>query len=225
MHILNYEELPQGGFAGLLERQFVTDERVFGPKSNPLRFDGIGNFVYLADANFTPKGSTGMHGHKEIDVISVMVQGSIEHAGSLEHGQTLHAGMVQIQRAGGEGFRHDEINPDASENHMIQLWVLPDDAGEPAGYQVFTPQSGERLQVYGGSKSQTERFYSRTSIDVALLKQGKSLSHRGEVMVFLCSGEVLINGQKVAARTLVRADSIELEAVNDAQIILIYSAD
>ena len=73
MQVLTYNDLPQGGFAGLLERQFVTDKRVFGTRKHPVTQDGIGNFVYLADANFIGNGSTGMHGHKEIDVISVMV--------------------------------------------------------------------------------------------------------------------------------------------------------
>ncbi len=165
MEILRYNDLPQGGFAGLLERQFVTDTRLFGDRKNPATDNGIGNFVYLADANFQPNGETGMHPHREIDVISVMVDGQIEHAGSLEHGQGLQAGMVQVQRAGAEGFTHNEINPDDSPNHMIQLWVLPDEAGEPAGYRVYSPENGSRLQIYGGSKDQSERFYSQTYID------------------------------------------------------------
>lgn len=223
MQVLTYNDLPQGGFAGLLERQFVTDKRVFGTRKHPVTQDGIGNFVYLADANFIGNGSTGMHGHKEIDVISVMVDGNISHAGSLEHGQGLAAGMSQVQRAGGEGFRHDEINPDTTENHMIQLWVLPDEAGEAAGYQVFEPQIGKRVQIYGGDKSQTARFYSKTAIDVANLEAGQTLQHKGDAMVFLSRGEGLINGQTIQARTLIRDDTISFEAISDVQVIIIYS--
>ena len=157
MEVLKYQDLPPGGFAGLRERQFVADVRVFGDHKNPVTADGIGNIVYLADANFLPNGATGMHPHREIDVISVMVDGRIEHAGSLEHGMGLDAGMVQVQRAGAEGFTHNEINPDASPNHMIQLWVLPDEVGEPAGYRVYSPGDSDRIQVYGGSKDQDER--------------------------------------------------------------------
>ncbi len=224
MQILTYNELPQGGFSGLLERQFVTDKRVFGAQKNPITQNGLENFVYLADANFTPKGSTGMHGHKEIDVISVMVDGRIDHAGSLEHGQSLEAGMAQVQRAGAEGFKHDEINPDSTENHMIQLWVLPDEAGEPAGYQVFSPEVGERVQIYGGNKNQSERFYSKTAIDVARLKPGQTLKHDRPAMAFLCSGEGIMNGQAISARTLARDDKLEFKATSDTLVILIYAA-
>ena len=198
MELLKYDDLPQGGFAGLRERQFVTDLRVFGERKNPATANGIGNFVYLADANFLPNGETGMHPHREIDVISVMVDGRIEHAGSLEHGVGLEAGMVQVQRAGAEGFTHNEINPDASPNHMIQLWVLPDEPGEPAGYRVYSPEQGKRLQVYGGSKDQEERFYSNTSIDVAHLEKGQSLEHPGNVLVYLAKGSGVINGEAIS---------------------------
>lgn len=224
MQILKYDDLPQGGFAGLLERQFVTDQRVFGTHKHPVAFNGLENFVYLADANFQPKGATGMHGHKEVDVISVMVEGNISHAGSLEHGQSLTPGMSQIQRAGGEGFRHNEINPDSTQNHMIQLWVLPDNAGEPAGYQVFEPAIGKRVQIYGGDKSQKDRFYSRTAIDVANLDAGQSLEHTGDAMLFLSKGEGIINGKTIQARTLVRDETINFKANTHVQVIIIYSA-
>ncbi len=224
MKTLRYNDLPQGGFAGLLERQFVTDTRLFGNRKNPATVNGIGNFVYLADANFQPNGETGMHPHREIDVISVMVEGQVQHAGSLEHGQGLQAGMVQVQRAGAEGFTHNEVNPDDSPNHMIQLWVLPDEAGEPAGYRVYSPKNGERLQIYGGSKDQSERFYSQTSIDVANIDVNQTVNHDGEVMAFLSKGIGIANGEHVSARTLMRSDGLDFKAETSAQLILIYTS-
>jgi len=223
MEILRYNDLPQGGFAGLLERQFVTDTRLFEDRKNPATVDGIGNFVYLADANFLPNGETGMHPHREIDVISVMVDGQIEHAGSLEHGQGLQAGMVQVQRAGAKGFTHNEINPDDSSNHMIKLWVLPDEAGEPAGYRVYTPENGSRVQIYGGSKNQNDRFYSQTYIDVVNLHASQTVSHDGEVMAFLSKGNVIANDERVGARTLLRSHGLNFEAEIPVQLILIYT--
>lgn len=225
MEILTFEQLPQGGFAGLKERRFVTDRRVFRHEGNSVAFDGIGNFVYLADANFMPKGETGMHGHREIDVISVMVDGRVKHAGSLENGQDLEAGFVQVQRAGAEGFEHNEINPDDSENQMIQLWVAPDEAGEPAGYKVYAPKLGDMTHVYGGSKSQSETFHSTTSISVANAKERGHFSYKGPVMAYLSKGHGLMNTQAINARTLVRSDSgLDFVAASDAQLILIYAS-
>lgn len=224
MEILRYEDLHHGGFAGLKERRFVTDVRVFGKHKRPEPANGIGNFVYLADANFLPNGETFMHPHREIDVISIMVEGRLQHEGSLEHGMMLETGMVQVQRAGGEGFTHNEVNPDDVENRMIQLWVKPDEPGEPAGYRVYTPKEGERLQVYGGDKNQDERFYSATSIDVANVRKGDTLLHTGEVMAFLTQGSGRINEQAISARTLVRSDGLGFNADEDAQLILVYAS-
>ncbi len=222
MKILQYDDLPKGGFAGLRERRFVTDTKLFKNKKNPDAFDGIGKFVYLADANFMPHGETGMHKHREIDVISVMVDGRIEHAGSLEHGKALKAGAVQIQRAGGEGFSHNEINPDVTENHMIQLWVLPDSPGEPAGYKVYHPMLGQQMLVYGGTKNQTETFDSKTHITVTHLKSNQLLEHSGECMAYLAKGEGIIQEESITARTLIRTDSLLFKASKESVFILIY---
>lgn len=220
--LLKFDDLPQGGFAGLIERRFVTDSRVFGGRKEPGATGGIGNFVYLADANFNPNGETGMHPHREIDVISIMVEGRISHAGSMEHGQSLETGTVQVQRAGAEGFTHNELNPDDTPNQMIQLWVLPDEAGEPAGYKVYNPGTGHRVHIYGGPKNQDDTFYSRTSIDVANAASGQSITHDGEYMAYLCKGSGTLNGESLEARTLARGRDVDFVAATDCQLILIY---
>jgi len=224
MEILSFNQLPQGGFAGLKERQFVTDRRVFKQAKNAKTMDGIGNFIYLADANFLPHGETGMHGHREVDVISVMVEGRISHAGSLEHGQGLKAGFSQVQRAGGEGFQHNEINPDGCSNQMIQLWVMPDESGEPAGYKVYESVKGAVTNIYGGAKNQTNTFHSKTSISVVNTFSAQTISHKGAVMAYLSKGSGEMNGQSIQARTLLRSDSgLNFKAREESQLILIYA--
>jgi len=223
VEILKFDDLTQGGFAGLIERRFVMDQRVFGSSKIAGVFDGIGNFVYLADANFLPKGETGMHAHQEIDVISVMVDGRVSHAGSLEHGQSLHCGAAQVQRAGAQGFEHNEINPDDTQNNMIQLWVMPDEAGEDAGYKMYEPKQGEVTHIYGGPKGQDDTFYSDTSISVANPNAGQIIKQEGNVMAYLTRGKGAINGEAVHSRTLVRsASGVKFIAEEDSQLILIY---
>jgi redox-sensitive bicupin YhaK (pirin superfamily) len=222
MEVLNFDDLHQGGFGGLIERRFVTDSRIFGRRKEPDAVDGIANFVYLADANFLPNGATGLHPHREIDVISVMVEGRISHAGSMQNGESLEPGTVQVQRAGGEGFSHNEINPDGSQNQMIQIWVLPDEPGEPAGYKVYQPAAGDRAHIYGGPKNQDDTFYSSTSIDVANVQAGQVISQKGDAMVYLSKGSGTINGDPVKARTLIRGSDIEFAADAASQFIIIY---
>ncbi|NRF62122.1 pirin family protein [Vibrio coralliilyticus] len=223
MEILTLDQLPQGGFAGLKEKQVVTDYRVFGARKRPETANGIGNFVYLADANFLPHGETGMHPHHEIDVISVMAKGRVSHGGSLEHGKGLVAGEAQVQRAGGEGFAHNEVNPDDEPNQLIQLWVLPETKGEPAGYKAYTPEINVRTRIYGGSKNQTETFDSQTVIEMVKATEGYQTTHNDEVLAYLSSGEARINGETIQAGTLVRTTELDFVAHKDSQLILIFT--
>ena len=221
MQVLSFEQLPQDGFAGLIERHFVIEQSYFG-RSKTKALPGLGKFVYLADANFLPFGETHMHDHKEVDVISVMVAGEIEHQGSLGHGDKLTAGAVQVQRAGAQGFRHNEINPNAEQNQMIQLWVLPDKLGEPAGYKVYQPKTGELTKIYGGDKNQQNTFNSTISIAVSNTLEQQSINITGEVLVYLSKGEATINGELIQARSLIHdKQGITFTALTQGQAIFI----
>ena len=132
------------------EYHLVTDSRLFGKHKQAKTSEGSGSFVYLADAQYQPKGESGMHPHSEIDVISVIIDGRVSHEGSMEHGMDLVAGDVQVQRAGGEGFNHNEINPDDSKNRMLQVWAFPEVKGQPASYKFYSPKLDGITRIYGG---------------------------------------------------------------------------
>ncbi|NOQ16487.1 MAG: pilus assembly protein [Methyloprofundus sp.] len=222
MKILHRDELPLGGFAGLQEHRLVVDHRMGGSDDT---WDGLGSFVYLADAQFLPHGETRMHSHKEIDVISVMVHGRINHEGSLQHGQAMLANQVQVQRAGGEGFKHNEINPDALQNRMIQLWVLPETAGETANYKFYDLEPGKAIRVYGGAKDQEQTLDSHTIMDVALLNNKQHISKSGEFMAYLCLGSGELNEQVVQEGDLVRGVDMDFTATAAVQLIIITTEE
>ncbi len=220
--ILRRDDLPLGGFAGLREHQLVMDSKVYGPNKKPNTWDGVGNFIYLADARFIPLGETGLHPHEEVDVISVMAEGRIAHGGSLGSGQELVAPDVQVQRAGGEGFNHNEVNPDDTPNRMIQLWVLPERSGERAGYKVYTPKQGAVTRVYGGEPGQDETFASGTVIDVALLNEGQEVEFSGTLLAYVTKGQGLANGQEVTDGDLVRTEELSFSARTEAQLTVVH---
>ena len=224
MEIIHRDELHRGGFAGLRETRMVMDQRVFGNRTEPGTWNGLGNFVYLADAKFLPKGETHLHKHREIDVISVLVEGRIAHEGSLEHGQEMHAGHVQAQRAGGEGFSHNEVNPDDAENRMIQLWVLPERAGDAANYKLYEPQSGELKRIYGGAADQEDTLDSHTLIDVGVLKPEQSISVKGPYAVYLVLGEGVVDGKTVRDGDMLRGEDFEFTASEATQLIVVHLA-
>ncbi len=222
MEILHRDDLPQGGFAGIREHQLVMDPKAFGGHIKPGAWPGIGNFVYLADARFRPKGETKMHGHKEVDVISVMIKGRIVHEGSLEHGQELVPHDVQVQRAGGDGFSHNETNPDDHENRMIQLWVLPENPRQPAGYKLYKPEPGEVARVYGGAADQSQTYPAKILIDVTLLKKGQNMTLGGAYLAYVAQGKGVANGTMVSDGDLLRGEGLDFEASEDAQLIAVH---
>ena len=225
MNILHRDDLSRGGFAGLRETRMVMDPKVFGRHVESGTWPGIANFVYLADASFLPNGETHLHSHHEIDVISVMVEGRIAHEGSLEHGQEMARNDVQVQRAGGEGFSHNEVNPDDIENRMIQIWVTPERAGEPAGYKFYQPSKGELTRIYGGALERDETLDSMTIIDVGLFENGQEFSRSGDSLMYLCRGSGLANGDSVKEGDLIASQMLSFTAIEDVQLIFIHSAN
>ena len=219
MQVLHKESLHLGGFAGLKEHRLVVDKRIGGRDDT---WDGIGNFVYLADAYFDPYGETRMHPHKELDVISVMLEGTINHEGSLEHGSSITAGQVQVQRAGGEGFKHNEINPHATKNRIIQLWVLPVSRGEKAGYKLYNVAQNKLTKIYGGSKEQSTTFDSHTVLEVGKFSKDISIHKEGDFLVYMTGGTALLNDTNVKDGDLIRGSNLDFRATSDdAQVILI----
>ena len=224
MEILKRDSLNEGGFAGLKEHRLVKEPRVFGPRENDDgSWPGLGNFVYLADARFMPHGETRMHSHHEIDVISVMVDGRIAHEGSLEHGKDLSGNDVQVQRAGGEGFSHNEINPDENWNRMIQLWALPEVSGQAADYKVYQPATGELTRIYGGEKNSDADFPEKTKIDVAILGSGQQIDVDEPFLAYITRGKGIANNELIVEGDLIRGDSIKFEATDDVQLIVVHA--
>ena len=212
----------RGGFAGLRETRLVMSPRIFRGQQEAGTSPGIGRFVYLADASFLPHGDTRMHSHHEIDVISIMVKGRIVHEGTLEDGQELVADSIQVQRAGEEGFSHNEINPDDAKNRMIQIWVLPESQGEPAAYRMFQAEANGRTRVYGGPADDDNSFAARTVIDVAHLKAGESLKQPGRSLAYITVGAGSSEDETLREGDLVDTRDFKFKALSDSKLILAY---
>jgi redox-sensitive bicupin YhaK (pirin superfamily) len=221
MEILHRSDLKQGGFADIREYYLVEDPRVLGDDIEETSWRGIGNFVYLADAKYNPKGNSRLHSHKEVDVMTFVLEGRVVHEGSLKNGQDLSALQVQVQRAGGEGFSHNEINPDDTENRVLQLWVLPENKGELSGYKLYQPEWGKVTRIYGGAKNQTETFDSHTLVDVAMMKEGQSFSIEGEFMAYLTIGKGTASSQKISEGDLIRGEGLSFLAETKSQLVLV----
>lgn len=223
METLHKKDITKGGFAGIREHQMIKESRVFGRKPPyDKSWDGIGSFVYLSDANFIPNGETGMHPHREIDVISFMVKGRVLHEGTLEHGKILDENEIQVQRGGGKGFFHNEINPDSTENRMIQMWCIPEITGQKSDYKKYTLKKNSFTKIYGGDENSVETFNSHTHIEIGAFSKGAKFSTEQKSLVYITKGIAIVNDEKVQDGDFIRGKGIHFEAIEDSKIIVIY---
>lgn len=82
-----------------------------------------------------PGQGFGMHGHRDMEIVTYILAGSLEHRDSLGNGSVLNAGELQRMTAG-TGIRHSEFNPSASETvHLYQIWLLPERTGLTPSYE------------------------------------------------------------------------------------------
>lgn len=76
-----------------------------------------------------------MHGHRDMEIVTVIVSGALEHRDSLGNGAVIRPGEVQRMSAG-SGVRHSEFNPAAdTATHLLQIWIRPRAAGGTPGYE------------------------------------------------------------------------------------------
>ncbi|MDY7025713.1 MAG: pirin family protein [Pseudomonadota bacterium] len=196
------KQLPQSalditGFAGLLERIYIMDERQFGAHRIPEAWQGHGQLVYLADAVFKPNKSTGRHSHNDIDVVTLVTQGELHHLGSLGDHSAVREGQIMVQRSGAKGFQHDEQNRTDQRTHVLQLWLLPEDTAnrEKQGeYQVITPTQPDEIIYQSAS----------TTLRLVTLKPAQTLSAQPDDLLFVIKGQLQSANSTAEAKTLIR---------------------
>ncbi|MFN9621649.1 MAG: pirin family protein [Cyanobacteriota bacterium] len=104
---------------------------------------GFGPLRVINDDTIAPGRGFGMHPHRDMEIITVMVEGELHHQDSMGHSAVLRAEEVQRMSAG-SGLVHSEINAGDRPCRLLQIWLEPDAAGLPPAYEQkpFPPQEG-----------------------------------------------------------------------------------
>ena len=105
----------------------------FGDYYDPAQM-GFRALRVINEDRVAPGGGFGMHGHRDMEIVTCVLSGALEHKDSLGHGEVLRPGEMQHMSAG-RGIRHSEFNPSATEPvHLYQIWLLPRTAGLAPSY-------------------------------------------------------------------------------------------
>ncbi|MDR3707119.1 MAG: pirin family protein [Capsulimonadaceae bacterium] len=98
------------------------------------RHMGFGSLRVINEDWVAPGGGFPTHPHRNMEIITYVLEGAVEHRDSAGHGAVLYPGEVQYMRAG-RGIQHSEFNPSTTDVlHLLQIWILPRQAGGDPGY-------------------------------------------------------------------------------------------
>lgn len=155
-----------------------------------------------------PGQGFGMHSHHDMEIITHVLEGALEHRDSLNNGSVLRPGEWQRMTAG-TGVRHSEFNPSATESvHFYQIWLLPNRKGltpayEQRGFPDAETQNRWRLVASPDGREGSLTIHQDASLYLSSLTSGQAVEHRLDkeraAWLQVLRGAVDLNGASLAA--------------------------
>ena len=168
----------------------------------------FGPLRVLNEDRVAPGQGFGTHGHRNMEIISYVLEGELAHQDSLGTGSTIRPGDVQRMSAG-SGVRHSEFNHAKDRvTHFLQIWILPNVEGIPAEYEQkhFDDASKRgrlRLIASPDGRDGSLGLHADASISAGLFDRGESaevaLDPKRRAWVQVVRGKVAVNGQALSA--------------------------
>jgi hypothetical protein len=203
----------------------------FGDYYDP-RHMGFGPLRVINDDRVAPGGGFGTHPHRDMEIITYIVSGALEHKDSLGTGSVIRPGDVQRMTAG-TGIRHSEFNPSQTEPvHLLQIWIQPEQNNLTPSYEQHTVSETDRL---GGlcliasrdGRDQSVTIHQNADVYASLLEAGQAVRHTiaGGRMAWLqlISGPISLNGQRLEAgdgAAIEQEQQLEITAQDNSELLL-----
>lgn len=192
---------------------------------------GFGSLRVINEDWIDPGAGFDTHGHKDMEIISYVLEGALEHKDSIGSGSVMRPGDVQHMTAG-TGIRHSEFNHSQTEPvHLLQIWIEPERAGLAPGYseKSFAAERHGRLCLLASRDGRDGSLTIHQGADVfaTQLEAAAEVQHKTgpgrKIWVQVARGEVELNGEVVVEGDGVALEDeprITLKARTDAEFLL-----
>ena len=192
----------------------------------------FGPLRVINEDRIEPSQGFGTHPHKDMEIVTYIIDGALEHKDSMGNGSVIQAGDVQRMTAG-TGVFHSEFNHSADQSvHLLQIWILPQRSSLQPGYeqQHFTREdklNQWRLVASSDGRDSSMTVHQAVDLYASVLEPGSELTHsfaKGRSgYLQIVAGSVAANGEKLEAGDGVaihEVDSLTITAISDAEAIL-----
>jgi hypothetical protein len=176
---------------------------------------GFGNLRVINEDRIAPGTGFGAHGHRDMEIVSYVLDGALAHKDSMGNGASIVPGEVQRMSAG-SGVRHSEFNHAAdSTTHFLQIWILPDRQGIAPGYEQKAFAAADkrgrlRLVASPDGRDGSVQLNADASIRAGLFDADEraelALDAKRLAYVHVARGSVSVNGQALSVGDAARLD-------------------
>ncbi|HSS69548.1 MAG TPA: pirin family protein [Casimicrobiaceae bacterium] len=170
--------------------------------------EGFGPLRVINEDRVRPSEGFGTHAHRDMEIISYVLEGALEHKDSIGTGSVIRPGDVQVMSAG-TGIRHSEFNHSKTEPvHFLQIWIVPDRTGIAPRYdQKRFPDDEKRgrLRLVGSPDGRDGSIVIHQDVELfaAILNEGEQATHsfekRRNGWLQVVRGSVEANGRRLNA--------------------------
>lgn len=194
------------------------------------QFMGFGTLLVINEDKVQPGLGFGSHGHSEMEIISYVVSGTIEHKDNMSTGSVIKPGEIQRMSAG-SGIRHSEFNPSNSELlHFLQIWISPKQTDLKPSYEQKTiQQERNKLISIGSPKGGEHAIVIHQDVDLFVVYLDKhhlidyTFSATNKGWLQLIKGKITINGQLLDAGdgvSISKENKIKINCLEEAEFLL-----
>ncbi len=169
---------------------------------------GFSDLRVINEDRVKPGQGFGTHGHRDMEIVSYVLEGELAHRDSMGNGSVIRPGEVQRMSAG-TGVLHSEMNPSREHPvHFLQIWILPERGGLPPSYEQKAFPEAERrgrlrLVASPDAAEGSVKLHQDARLYLALLADGERVTHaippRRSAWVQVARGELDLNGERLRA--------------------------